>query len=990
MSNRRRVYPGESPSAGQPDPVPAPQQVPLYSGAPAPTHQQGPYAQPAPGGFQQPGNQQYSQPQGIVQPQPFAQPQQPYHQSLNSTPQGYNSPQFSNQQPPNQPLQPLQPLQPNRQTPPPTQPYPPPQAAPPPPQGRLSPPPEGHGAHDPHGHKKRVYPADVEGHYEAGGVEHVDAAMSNMSVSGQPGAPQWGAAPGTGAPRPFPQPGQFQPAAPQAQYAPQGQYPTQGQYPPQGQQYPPQQGGQQAHGSAAEYQAAPSVANQCPPAFMRMTINAIPATQSLLTKSSIPLGVIVHPLKQSTKEDEKVPVVSFGTSTIVRCRRCRAYINPFVAFTDSGRRWRCNICDAPNEIPSDYFAYVDPVTGVRQDITDRPELQRGCVEFIAPSEYMVRAPQPPVYFFMIDVCYAAVSSGMLKTCIQAIKNTLDNLGDNNRTQIGFITYDRAIHFYNLRSGLSQPQMMVVPDIENLFVPLCDDLLVSLKESRALVDNLLDKLPTMFTQTQQVESAFGSALKSAFNVIKHIGGKLLVFQSSLPLLGVGKLENREDPKILGTDKETTLFNPSESTGGFYKDFALDCSRQQIAVDLFLFPSAFIDVATLGVMPQITGGELFYYPSFKSEKHDIQVIADIQKDLTRYTSWEGVVRVRCSKGLKIVAHHGNFFIRSTDLLAIPNTDEDKAFAFQLSLTENLTGTKYGAIQSAVLYTNSSGERRIRVQTVSVPITTNIPDLFRHADCGAITNLVAKMAIDKIQTTKLADAREAIVNKCVDILAVYRDTFGNAGAGGAAPASTQAGQLLIPENLRLLPLYVLALAKSPLFRPIDVRPDERVYHLHRFKTLPVDPSLNFIYPSLFNISTLTSDVVHTLPPVLNLSSEKLDRRSLFLLDNNLTLTIYVPKQVAPAMLHDVFGVDQFALLEPGAIRLPVLNTEINHNLRNLISLLERRANRVMRLDVIREGDVTEAVFLVQLVEDRNRAITSYYEFMVQLQRSVAAKGK
>jgi hypothetical protein len=64
------------------------------------------------------------------------------------------------------------------------------------------------------------------------------------------------------------------------------------------------------------------------------------------------------------------------------------------------------------------------------------------------------------------------------------------------------------------------------------------------------------------------------------------------------------------------------------------------------------------------------------------------------------------------------------------------------------------------------------------------------------------------------------------------------------------------------------------------------------------------------------------------------KNNRRSLFLLDNNLTLTIYVPKQVAPAMLHDVFGVDQFALLEPGAIRLPVLNTEINHNLRNLVS--------------------------------------------------------
>lgn len=84
-----------------------------------------------------------------------------------------------------------------------------------------------------------------------------------------------------------------------------------------------------------------------------------------------------------------------------------------------------------------------------------------------------------------------------------MKNTIDNLPGDSRTQIGFLTYDRTVHFYNLRSGLQQPQMMVVPDIDNLFVPLCDDLLVSLKESRHLVDALLDKLPTMFTQTQQV-------------------------------------------------------------------------------------------------------------------------------------------------------------------------------------------------------------------------------------------------------------------------------------------------------------------------------------------------------------------------------------------------------------------------------------------------------------------------------------------------------
>jgi L-lactate utilization protein LutC len=54
-------------------------------------------------------------------------------------------------------------------------------------------------------------------------------------------------------------------------------------------------------------------------------------------------------------------------------------------------------------------------------------------------------------------------------------------------------------------------------------------------------------------------------------------------------------NREDLKLLGTDKETQLLLPDIT---FYKEFALDCSRQQITVDLFSFATQFTDIATLG--------------------------------------------------------------------------------------------------------------------------------------------------------------------------------------------------------------------------------------------------------------------------------------------------------------------------------------------------------------------------------------------------------
>ena len=44
-------------------------------------------------------------------------------------------------------------------------------------------------------------------------------------------------------------------------------------------------------------------------------------------------------------------------------------------------------------------------------------------------------------------------------------------------------------------------------------------------------------------------------------------------------------------------------------------------------------------------------------------------DVRHNLSRPTAWEAVMRIRCSKGLRISAFHGHFFIRSSDLLALP---------------------------------------------------------------------------------------------------------------------------------------------------------------------------------------------------------------------------------------------------------------------------------------------------------------------------------
>jgi len=70
-------------------------------------------------------------------------------------------------------------------------------------------------------------------------------------------------------------------------------------------------------------------------------------------------------------------------------------------------------------VPVEYFSPLDE-NGRRLDADDRPELSCGSVDFVAPTEYMVRPPMPPVYFFLIDVSLSAVKSGMVKVSLASM------------------------------------------------------------------------------------------------------------------------------------------------------------------------------------------------------------------------------------------------------------------------------------------------------------------------------------------------------------------------------------------------------------------------------------------------------------------------------------------------------------------------------------------------------------------------------------------
>ncbi|KAG7024040.1 Protein transport protein Sec24-like protein, partial [Cucurbita argyrosperma subsp. argyrosperma] len=721
----------------------------------------------------------------------------------------------------------------------------------------------------------------------------------------------------------------------------------------------------------------------CDQRYLRFTTSAIPSSQSLVSRWHLPLGAIVCPLAEAPIGEE-VPVVNFASTGVIRCRRCRTYINPYATFTDAGRKWRCNICSLLNDVPGDYFAHLDG-TGQRIDLDQRPELTKGSVDFVAPTEYMVRPPMPPLYFFLIDVSISAVRSGMLEVVAQTIRSCLDELPGSTRTQIGFATFDSTIHFYNMKSTLTQPQMMVVSDLDDVFVPLPDDLLVNLSESRTVVESFLDSLPSMFQDNLNVESAFGPALKGAFMVMSQLGGKLLIFQNTLPSLGVGRLKLRgDDLRVYGTDKEHLLRLPEDP---FYKQMAAEFTKFQIGVNVYAFSDKYTDIASLGTLAKYTGGQVYYYPGFQSSNHGEKLRHELARDLTRETAWEAVMRIRCGKGIRFTSFHGNFMLRSTDLLALPAVDCDKAFAMQISYEETLLTTQTVYFQVALLYTASCGERRIRVHTAAAPVVTDLGEMYRQADVGAIVSLFSRLAIEKTLSHKLDDARTSVQQRIVKALREYRNLY--------AVQHRLGGRMIYPESLKFLPLYGLALCKSIPLRGgyADAVLDERCALGLAMMILPVKNLLKLLYPSLIRLdeyllkaSPAQTINLNSMEKRLPLTADSLDSRGLYLYDDGFRFIVWFGRVLSPDVSMNLLGADFAAELSKVILR-DHDNVMSRKLFETLQKIRESDASYYQLSHLVRQGEQPREGFLLlaNLVEDQVGGTNSYVDWLLQLHRQV-----
>ncbi|MBZ6375838.1 MAG: hypothetical protein LBE67_12785 [Kocuria palustris] len=470
------------------------------------------------------------------------------------------------------------------------------------------------------------------------------------------------------------------------------------------------------------------------------------------------------------------------------------------------------MCNLTNDVPQAFD--WDSTLQKPADRALRADLNHSMVEFVAPQEYMVRPPQPLVYLFLIDVSYASVTNGLLATTARTIQESLDRIPNaDRRTRLGFVAVDSSLHYFSIprdESGSSEPQMLVVSDLDEPFLPIPGDLLVTLSECRENIEIFLRKLQEMFQNTQNNSCAMGAALRAGYKLISPVGGKMTVLSSSLPNAGHGALTMREDKKVLGTSKESSLLQTANS---FYKSFAVECSKSQVSVDMFLFSSQYQDVASLSCLPRYTGGQTYFYPGWNAARTEdaMKFAREFSDYLSSEIGLEAVLRVRATTGLRMNTFYGNFFNRSSDLCAFPAFPRDQAYVVEVAIDETVTKPVV-CMQAAVLHTTCNGERRIRVLTLALPTTQNLADIYASADQQAIATFFSHKAVERTLSSGLEPAREALQAKIVELLQTYRKEL----AGG----SVSGGGLQFPANLRALPVLFLAMIKnvSFLYFPCD----------------------------------------------------------------------------------------------------------------------------------------------------------------------------
>jgi protein transport protein SEC24 len=324
-------------------------------------------------------------------------------------------------------------------------------------------------------------------------------------------------------------------------------------------------------------------------------------------------------------------------------------------------------------------------------------------------------------------------------------------------------------------------------------------------------------------------------------------------------------------------------------------------------------------------------------------------------------------------------------------VSRLSSDSTAVFQLVHGERLEGVKHVYFQAACLYTNKLGQRLIRVHTLQLQCSNSLSNVFRYTEVESVVCLLLKQAACCALQGNAA-FKEKLTKDCVDMLYAYRVH---------CASTTSAGQLILPESLKLLPLYACSIRKMAIFRSgSDLRVDDRMAGLIRLLSLPIAQVAPLVYPRVYTLAPLgdtvgkltgVGDNVH-MPPTIAATEEKLQMDRIFLIDNGLSLHIYIREHVQPQMLDQAFAVSTPSEVSDvvAAFNVKAPPTEEGRRLWQVVQQIRRERYRLpwQSVFVATSGTAEEARVIASLVEDRVAGEMQYVDYLCHVHKQVQLK--
>ncbi|KAI8481630.1 Protein transport protein Sec24C [Branchiostoma belcheri] len=304
-------------------------------------------------------------------------------------------------------------------------------------------------------------------------------------------------------------------------------------------------------------------------------------------------------------------------------------------------------------------------------------------------------------------------------------------------------------------------------------------------------------------------------------------------------------------------------------------------------------------------------------------------------------------------------------------------------------------------AVLYTSVSGQRRLRVHNLSLNCCSTMADLYKSCEMDAIMNILSKQAVRSVVNSTPKAIREQLMAQCANILATYRKTC-------ASPSS--AGQLILPECMKLLPLYMNCVLKEcmkllPLYVNCVLKSDalqggaktstdDRAWLMHLLSSMDISSSGAFFYPRLLPLHNLSPDK-DDVPTAIRCSIERLKDNGVYLLENGVSMFMWIGMNVDTEWIQSVFGVQSVAQIDIDSGTLLSLDNPLSARVRNLVQHIRSQRSRFMKvsrvttlvkLTIVRQRDKLEPWFQHFLVEDKGLyGGASYVDFLCHMHKEI-----